>query len=191
MGNFLNIWHKIVLIYDEKQWLERKAEIVVFITCRYLTVLHAVVLLTQFRLTLLHETLLLFIGGGLIRGFTVVVVILQDPAIRGAPSAKLVDVFLGVPYAKAPTGPLRFKVSRPSLEPTSLSLSLLALPTTLPNDLQKPQAPDSWTEERDALQFGEGCISTGPLPAFPGTSESEDCLFLNVFAPVDRVRYIP
>ncbi|CAG2069349.1 unnamed protein product, partial [Timema podura] len=38
-----------------------------------------------------------------------------------------------------------------------------------------PQAADSWTGQRDALQFGSNCRQI--------RGGSEDCLFVNVFTP--------
>ncbi|KAL0274002.1 UNVERIFIED_CONTAM: hypothetical protein PYX00_006546 [Menopon gallinae] len=62
--------------------------------------------------------------------------------------------FQGIPYAKPPIGPLRFK---------------------------DPEPPDSWTGVRSALKQGEICIHkdifTGVLRG------SEDCLFLNIYTP--------
>jgi para-nitrobenzyl esterase len=69
-------------------------------------------------------------------------------------------VFRGVPFAKPPVGPLRFR---------------------------PPEPPDPWTGVRAATSFGPGGPQgVNPvevvLPVFvPETSE--DCLFLNVFTP--------
>ncbi|MEJ0006199.1 MAG: carboxylesterase family protein [Steroidobacteraceae bacterium] len=61
--------------------------------------------------------------------------------------------FLGVPYARAPVGDLRWRA-----------------PETLP----------LWSGTRDALQFGPECMQgQGRTPA----AMSEDCLFLNVWVP--------
>ena len=73
-----------------------------------------------------------------------------------------VNRFLGIPYAKPPTGTLRF---------------------------QKPAPPESWTGTREALVFGHECMqrdvplfhfnnSEAPVPK----ARSEDCLCLNVYA---------
>jgi len=66
-------------------------------------------------------------------------------------------VFLGIPYAAPPVGPLRFK---------------------------PPQPPAPWTQPLNATQFGHICPQTAiaGLAAPPGT-ESEDCLTLNVWTP--------
>ncbi|KAF2751036.1 cholinesterase [Sporormia fimetaria CBS 119925] len=75
-----------------------------------------------------------------------------------------VNQFLGVPFA-AP--PVRFS---------------------------KPEKPKKWRQERTAQAYGPACIQqfsgTGPTADFtrnvfnnPAPKESEDCLFLNVFAP--------
>ena len=64
--------------------------------------------------------------------------------------------FLGIPYAAPPVGALRWTA---------------------------PAAPKAWTTPRDATSFGDICPQQSMgLPATPGT-ESEDCLFLNVWTP--------
>ncbi|KAI6177549.1 Carboxylic ester hydrolase [Aphelenchoides bicaudatus] len=70
-----------------------------------------------------------------------------------------VDAFLGIPFAKPPVGPLRFK---------------------------KPEPAENWEGVRDCTKFGARCphedISIERLTVFH--PKSEDCLFLNVFTPV-------
>jgi len=71
-------------------------------------------------------------------------------------------VWLGVPFAKPPVGDLRWRAPRP---------------------------PEPWAGTREALAFGPSCIQfAGPVGARDGAdagevSGSEDCLYLNVFAP--------
>jgi para-nitrobenzyl esterase len=68
--------------------------------------------------------------------------------------AEGIDQFLGVPYAAPPTGPRRW---------------------------QAPQPVQPWTGVRDATSYGHRCAQ---LPSGNGPREdTEDCLFLNVFAP--------
>ncbi|MFT3716768.1 MAG: carboxylesterase/lipase family protein [Gordonia sp. (in: high G+C Gram-positive bacteria)] len=68
------------------------------------------------------------------------------------------DVWLGLRYAAPPTGDLRFRHAR---------------------------EPHPWTEPADATRFGAVC----PQPGMPvidlgtATRQSEDCLYLNVWAP--------
>jgi para-nitrobenzyl esterase len=68
--------------------------------------------------------------------------------------------WLGIPFAQAPTGELRWKA---------------------------PRAPLPWSEPREALAFGAECIQfAGPLGSEAEVGSvvgSEDCLFLNIFAP--------
>ena len=84
-------------------------------------------------------------------------------AIRGAPAAGDPDVvaFKGVPYAAPPVGGLRWKPPRPVV---------------------------AWDGVRDATAPGPICMQTGPAWVRAPTAgeddpESEDCLFLNVWAP--------
>jgi len=71
-----------------------------------------------------------------------------------------VKAFLGVPYAAAPVGDLRWRAPRPAL---------------------------AWKGERDATHFGAHCaqIQVFPDMVFPDGQASEDCLFLNVYIPAD------
>lgn len=64
--------------------------------------------------------------------------------------------YLGVPYAAPPTGDLRW---------------------------QPPQPAAGWKGVRDATQFGKHCPQQGPAEQ---PDASEDCLFLNVYAPAKR-----
>jgi len=78
-----------------------------------------------------------------------------------------VKAFRGIPYAASPTGDLRFR---------------------------PPQAPQKWKKPLDASAFGPSCLQIGSAevggrfnhPAWNSinvTLSSEDCLFLNVYAP--------
>lgn len=77
-----------------------------------------------------------------------------------------VESFKGVPYARPPVGPLRWR---------------------------PPVPAEAWTGPRDAGQVGAICIQppangdngVGPLPM------SEDCLTLNVWAPKERDHPLP
>lgn len=71
-----------------------------------------------------------------------------------------IDVFRGIPYAAAPIGERRWTA---------------------------PAAAPEWNDTRSATAFGPAC----PQPAVPPPfgidgPTSEDCLFLNVWAPADR-----
>ncbi len=69
-----------------------------------------------------------------------------------------VKAFLGLPYAAPPIGDLRWR---------------------------PPQPPASWKGERDATEFGARCAQGQVYDdmTFLDAGESEDCLFLNVYAP--------
>ena len=71
-----------------------------------------------------------------------------------------VKAFLGLPYAAPPVGDLRWKA---------------------------PAPPAHWKGERDASQFGARCAQNQVFEdmVFQDGENSEDCLFLNVYAPAD------
>jgi len=85
---------------------------------------------------------------------TTPIVITSDGAVRGT-TAGAVDEFLGVPYAAPPTGHLRWR---------------------------PPQPPARWRGVRDATRFGPSCPQP-PSPFAPPGRFSENCLYLNVYAP--------
>jgi para-nitrobenzyl esterase len=66
--------------------------------------------------------------------------------------------FLGIPYAAPPVGDLRWKA---------------------------PQPPAHWKGVRDATRFGAHCAQNHLFDdiVFQDDSPSEDCLFVNVYAP--------
>jgi para-nitrobenzyl esterase len=68
-----------------------------------------------------------------------------------------IGTFLGVPYAQAPVGDLRWRA---------------------------PQPLSAWSGTRDALQFGAECMQGGRPQGT--TAMSEDCLFLNVWVGPKR-----
>ena len=71
-----------------------------------------------------------------------------------------VKAFLGLPYAAPPVGDLRWKA---------------------------PQPPARWKGDRDATKFGAHCAQNRVFEdmIFQDAGPSEDCLFLNVYAPAD------
>ncbi len=71
-----------------------------------------------------------------------------------------VKAFLGLPYAAPPVGELRWKA---------------------------PEPPAKWKGTRDATQFGSHCAQGRVFEdmIFLDPGPSEDCLFLNVYAPAD------
>jgi para-nitrobenzyl esterase len=81
-----------------------------------------------------------------------------DGRLRGQ-AAGTVDEFLGIPYAAPPVGPLRWR---------------------------PPQPAAHWTGVRPATKFGPHCPQTGG--PFGLASMSENCLFLNVYAPAGSLR---
>ena len=71
-----------------------------------------------------------------------------------------VKAFLGIPYAAPPVGDLRWRA---------------------------PEPPAKWKGERDATRFGAHCAQSRVFEdmVFQDGAASEDCLFLNVYAPAD------
>lgn len=72
--------------------------------------------------------------------------------------------FLGIRYAQPPVGALRFRPPVPARR---------------------------WTGTYDATTFGARCVQPPSMLAPPGEAQSEDCLYLNVFAPIDRSSPVP
>jgi para-nitrobenzyl esterase len=72
-----------------------------------------------------------------------------------------VETFLGIPYAAAPVGQLRWRA---------------------------PQRAPAWEGVRKAIQFGNDCMQEPfPSDAAPlGAKPAEDCLFINVWRPTGK-----
>ena len=81
-----------------------------------------------------------------------------DGVLRGT-STPTMNKFLGIRYAQAPVGDLRWR---------------------------PPQAPERAVGIQDATQFANHCPQ--PATPFGVASTTEDCLFLNVYTPVGRDR---
>ena len=81
------------------------------------------------------------------------IVVTQDGPVRGTTVGNM-RAYLGIPYAAPPVGPLRWR---------------------------PPQPHARWSAPIDAVKFASHC----PQPASPFgvASLTEDCLYLNVFAP--------
>jgi para-nitrobenzyl esterase len=87
------------------------------------------------------------------RSRSALVVGIADGQIRGKVAGRA-DEYLGIPYAAPPVGPLRWRA---------------------------PQPPARWDGIRPATRFAPHCPQ--PAGVFGRASTSEDCLYLNVFAP--------
>ncbi|XP_049791588.1 juvenile hormone esterase-like isoform X3 [Schistocerca nitens] len=96
-----------------------------------------------------------------------VFVTVENGDLRGVVATSLngalYNQFLGIPYATPPVGDLRFRA---------------------------PQPAASWSGVRDALSFADACAQ----PVFAGlpfTQGSDDCLYLNVYAPATTSGPLP
>src|SRR3954453_161238 len=88
----------------------------------------------------------------------------DDGTVRGGSRTNL-DEWLGIPYAAPPVGALRWKA---------------------------PQPAASWTGVRDATHFGNRCVQgSGWDPGYETAKLTEDCLFLNVYAPHSGRQRLP
>jgi para-nitrobenzyl esterase len=86
----------------------------------------------------------------------------SDGQLRGKQAGRT-DEYLGIPYAAPPVGRLRWAA---------------------------PQPPAHWTGVRPATTFAPHCPQ--PAGVFGRASTSEDCLYLNVYAPaVNRGSHLP
>ena len=85
-------------------------------------------------------------------------------SLRGIAATNM-DAWLGVPYAQPPVGELRW---------------------------QAPQPVKPWQGTRDATSFGDRCVQgTGWDPGYSTPKLTEDCLYLNVYAPDNARRDLP
>lgn len=89
-------------------------------------------------------------------------------ALKGT-AQNSVHTWKGVPFAQPPTGEFRFK---------------------------EPQAPKAWSGVRNAAEFGPVCPQPSDLlsMSFAGAEmpvQSEDCLYLNVYAPDTPEKDLP
>ncbi|MEO8602804.1 MAG: carboxylesterase family protein [bacterium] len=102
---------------------------------------------------------------------------LDPTSSRTTPAGPLVGIkgtygdqaWLGIPYAQPPLGALRWRAPQ-------------------------PLAP--WSETRQARAFGAPCVQyASPLGGVPGSDGavvgSEDCLFLNIYAPTFAAAQVP
>ncbi|XP_049938802.1 cholinesterase 1-like [Schistocerca serialis cubense] len=76
----------------------------------------------------------------------------------------LYNQFLGIPYATPPVADLRFRA---------------------------PQPAASWSGVRDALSFADACAQPVLAGLLPFTQGSDDCLYLNVYAPATASGPLP
>jgi para-nitrobenzyl esterase len=83
-------------------------------------------------------------------------VTLDDGVLEGKTEDNKVHAFLGIPYAKPPVGELRWKL---------------------------PQKNEKWTTMRDATKFGGRCAQLASATLMNPASDTEDCLYLNVWTP--------
>uniref|UniRef100_A0A8V0YBF5 Carboxylic ester hydrolase n=1 Tax=Gallus gallus TaxID=9031 RepID=A0A8V0YBF5_CHICK len=86
---------------------------------------------------------------------------------------RLVNVFLGIPFAKAPVGSLRFSPPEPP-DPWNDLKDATSYPPLCPQDLAMLKKAEKNYKEKH-IQF----------------RTSEDCLYLNVYSPADKKNKLP
>lgn len=106
------------------------------------------------------------------RTFELGTVIGAATPVTSASETTTVYNYLGIPFAAAPTGSLRFA---PPAAPTNLSRPLTA--TSFP-----PACIQQFSYPPASAAFSKRVFGN---PGGPPLRESEDCLYLNVFAPTD------
>jgi para-nitrobenzyl esterase len=88
--------------------------------------------------------------------------------VLGAQGSAATHAWHGIPFARPPLGALRWRA---------------------------PEPPEPWAGVREALADAPGCAQPAPVlggdPNPDGSSGSEDCLYLNVFAPAFAPGAVP
>lgn len=79
--------------------------------------------------------------------------------LRGVRLDNGLIAFRGIPYAAAPVGPLRWR---------------------------PPSPVTPWADVKDALDFGADAIQVAGIRESRAPAQSEDCLFLNIWAPEEK-----
>ncbi|XP_047122180.1 venom carboxylesterase-6-like [Schistocerca piceifrons] len=115
----------------------------------------------------MHSVALLLVAAAFSTKGDDVFVTVENGGLRGVVATSLngalYNQFRGIPYATPPLGDLRFRA---------------------------PQPATSWSGVRDALSFAEKCAQPSALGLRPPVG-SEDCLYLNVYAPGTGSRPFP
>lgn len=89
----------------------------------------------------------------------------QNGPVQGIPGAEPgFRIFKGIPYAAAPTGALRWT---------------------------PPQPTRPWRDTLKADHFAPDCYSPRPSDESTAGAQSEDCLYLNIFAPAPSAKKVP
>lgn len=99
------------------------------------------------------------VGAPALAATTDTMVVTRSGWVRGAQELNGARVWRGLPFARPPIGPLRGRA---------------------------PQLVEPWTGVRDATRFGSMAVQQALGPNAPPEPGSEDCLYLNVWAPASR-----
>jgi para-nitrobenzyl esterase len=95
--------------------------------------------------------------------------VIQQGSVVGFVSEEGAQVWRGIPFAKPPLGDLRWRA---------------------------PQPPESWSGTLEAVSYGPSCVQFAGPRSSDGTPEgepmgSENCLYLNVYAPRFEPQAVP
>ncbi|KAI1289596.1 Acetylcholinesterase [Halotydeus destructor] len=98
---------------------------------------------------------------------------------------KKVNIYLAIPYAEPPVGPLRFQAPKPKAPWADVLVADKQPPlcTQIKADSFSQSKDFDPKKELEGVKITGGAIAMGF--EYEGLKDSEDCLFLNIFQPAD------